>query len=209
MTGFSLTSLLVWLRNPEWGIIGAILSFAVIGGSVFSSIEGIIQISAFLVGCLIFLLILFANFYLSGIGVVCLQTNSISSAENHYRRVYPIPDGYAEFDVYFSIPRWLNSFSVEIAHEGPFKIGAWDLPGPVSFNNEVIHCDGDLQKVPFTLRFGGDPQEIGDATYNIRFIDKQTGRKLYSMSLDGDRRIETESESSDLEPDIAESLGIE
>ncbi|WP_459192095.1 hypothetical protein [Halosimplex sp. J119] len=209
MAGLSRSTVITWLRSPEWGALSFITSLGIITGSVVTSIKGISQIVLIIFGIVIFSAFLAANYYLSGIGMVCLQTDPSSSAKNHYMRSYPIPDGYAEFDVYLNIPHWLDSFSVEIQHDGPFTIAAWELPDPVSFNNEVIHCDGDLKKVPFVLRFGGEPQEIGDATYQVKFIDSKTERTIYSISLNGDSRVETDLSFDDIDQDVVEALEID
>lgn len=208
MRGLSLSDIVIWLRNPEWGAISFILSLLVLIATLFTPWGGIVNTVIIILALAIVCIILGVNLGLSGIGVACLQTDPMSLAENQYQQAYPIPDGYTEFDVYFSVPKWLDEFSVEIIHDGPFKMGAWDLPDPVSFNNGVVHCDGDLDRVRFILRFGGNPQDIGEAAYNVTFKHKKTERKIHSIILDGDKRIETESNSDDLDSDIIETLDL-
>ena len=205
----SISKAITWIRNPEWGLITFILSTFILAASIFSEWTGIISAIAMISSIFAISVIAIANFVLSGIGVTCLHTDPESTAEYHYNRTYPMPDGYAEFEVYFSVPKWLKQFSVEIEHDGPFKMSAWELPDPASFNNGIIHCDGDLQKVPFILRFGGDPDEIRDASYNIVFTDSNTGKTIYHIELDGNQRVETDSSRDDIDAEIAERLELD
>ncbi|OAQ52195.1 hypothetical protein HTG_11280 [Natrinema mahii] len=208
MVDISKSSIIIWLKEPEWGAIALLISLGAIITGIFSSFHILVDTLLVITGGAAIIGWAWVTFWLSGIRVTCLQTEPITSAEAQHKHVHFFPDGYAEFEVYIGVPEWVSRFSIEIHHDGPFDFQPWDLPAPVSFRNGVIHVEGDLDEVPFVLRFGGEPEEIGDATYRVIFKEKDSEKTLHTMSLNGDRMVKTDSDIEDVDQEITEELGI-
>ncbi len=199
--------LIQWLRTPQWGLLSLALIVGASGLSWITSPTAYRPLT-FILGGFGLLLVAVVNYFVPGIGVSLVQKKPLVSAKSQYHRNHPVTNGFAEFSVYLDIPSWMDEFEIEIVANGPFNVSVWDQPAPVSFQNNILSCYDDVGEIPFLLRFGGDPNELGEASYKVHFREKNTQRKIYSMILDVDPNRMTNHDIDDLEPDVASELGI-
>jgi len=195
------------LRKPTWGGLTFILTL--IGGAVsFGFTAGTGRVISISVGLIILIGVVGVNFYFKDIETGFVQIQPTTSAESHYRKKYPVSDGFAEFDVFLNVSNWVEDFRIEVNTNGPFNVNIWEGPDPIKLDDEIIYCTENIDEISFTLQFAADSNDLGQGSYPVSLENLDSRRTLYAFKLNANPKLNTDHELDDLPSEALDELDI-
>lgn len=206
---FSVDRLIIKGRSPSWGKVGVIIT-------LFSAISYLILPSNYLskLASILFILSFFAAIIIiqnstSGIEITCIQNNPQNSVRNQHNRRYQISHGIGHLETYFDIPKWSKEFMISLEINGPIEIIPWDnKPDSVNYQDNKLVCHQDINGFPVTLKLAGDPNELAEGEYNLKFENERTGREIHSVEIIGDPEPPEEVDIDEIGAEEAQEWGI-
>ncbi|MDG5778249.1 hypothetical protein VB773_14890 [Haloarculaceae archaeon H-GB2-1] len=201
--------IIVKSHNPKWGKVA--VSIGVLSGLaalIFSNPVG--KIVSIIIG----LIVLSINYLIpklkSGIQITCVQTKPPNSVENHHNGRYKISHGIGHLETYIDVPAWATEFNIKMVSDPTIDIIPWDnKPDSVRLEGNHLKSDYDLNGFPITLKIVGDPEDIAEGEYTLKFVDVRANTTIKKVELKGDREPPEDLNVDELEQEEAEEWGIE
>jgi hypothetical protein len=179
------------------------------GGASILFTSGIGRVVSVGIGVSLLIAIIFVNIRLNDISVGFVQTQPTTSAEAHYNKRFPVSDGFAEFDVFLDISKWVEDFRIEVNPNGPFNVNIWEGPAPIKLDEGVIYCRDNIDEISFTLQFAADPDDLGEGSYLVDLKNLDSRRTLYSFKLNANPKLNTDHNLDDLPSEALDELDLE
>lgn len=183
---FNFRTRIIWLgNNGIFSRASFLISFSalVIPSLAYSSVlrigigGGVILVLASI--------LIYARFIASTVAITCVPKEGNHTAKEQHHGEYLIKEGYAKFNVYVHIPRYLSEVKVDIDISDSFTIAAWNYTDDVEFSESYQsfeYSGGD--NFNFDLELDGEVDDLAGEDFSLGFIDKKTGVTVESLTLE-------------------------
>lgn len=200
------TNILIKIQKTKYSVIGLIVTISGSAAFLIFQTQYVLRATMALVASISLTIVILARWFTPRIKITCLQDNQFFDIKNQHNSVHPVYNGFAKIEVYADIPDWMDEFEIELDSDGPFKLSEW-TPSYVSRSNDTLICKNDIDDLKFTLQVIGEPEKLGNATYNLKFKNGETGRIIHSLKLAAEPELPSIDEEAMTEKE-AEEWGV-
>jgi len=186
--------LAVFIHSPNWGRVGV---WSVIIGGITGALLYIFTqltlgkvgvystITPAIFGILITIASNTASRFFPATDISCMQTRPSNSIENHHKEKYRLNSGVGFVETYMDPPSWVTEFKVGIYSENPdIELTTLDnKPNSVRYEDGVLKSDQRLEGFPLTMKMTGEPEELAEGEYILRFRDEKANNLIKEITL--------------------------
>ncbi|MFD1645574.1 hypothetical protein [Haloarchaeobius litoreus] len=185
MSGKVIDRAVVFAQNPRWGKISLVLAIISTALGLLFPSKSYSQYAFLLIGVAFLAVYFTVPRYFSGIKITCLQTSPKNSVENQHQNIFKIRRGFGKIDIYVDIPNWASKFEIKMKSDSSIEVTPFEnKPGSVRVDGNLLKSDQDIDGFPMTLKLTGDPDDLAEGRYGLKFVDNRAGRQIQRIVLD-------------------------